>query len=206
MLSVFTYLSLRSLLRPPYSMGGEAGLPCLSIQEHVCRYGNDPVVPRAAPGGSAVCCVSRGAIDAYMGSLEGGPKPCSGAVELSVGGDRTVILIWRCDFNICTHLCVKKKCGNRRDKKEEENKKKKVRKRTKRTKPKNGEHKTNKQKNHIIIAEKEEIVTGSEREREESERNKKDNKSSKEIPKRRKSREENLKQNRCRFSFVGVKV
>lgn len=79
-------------------MGGEAGLPCLSIQEHVCRYGNGPPppdgdVPILAPGGSAVCCGSRGAIDAYIGSREGGPKPCSGAVELSVGGERTVILI-----------------------------------------------------------------------------------------------------------------
>lgn len=53
-----------------------------------------------------------------MGSLEGGPNPCRGAVEFSVGGARTVILIWRDDFNICTHLCVKKKCGNRRDTKE----------------------------------------------------------------------------------------
>lgn len=35
-----------------------------------------------------------------------------------MGGARTVILIWRDDFNICTHLCVKKKCGNRRDTKE----------------------------------------------------------------------------------------
>lgn len=76
-------------------MGGEAGLPCLSIQEHVCLYGNCPTddVPILAPGGRPDCCGSRGAMDAYMGSLEGGPKPCSGAVELSVGGERTVILI-----------------------------------------------------------------------------------------------------------------
>ena len=43
-------------------------------------------------------------------TLGGGPKPCSGAVELIIeapaadGGARTVMLIWRDDFRICTHL------------------------------------------------------------------------------------------------------
>lgn len=86
-------------------------------------------------------------MDAYMGSLEGGPKPCSGAVELSVGGERTVILIWRDDFNICTHLCVKKKCGNRRDKKEEGRQTKKK----KNTKVKQTNRKQNKAKEIKIV-------------------------------------------------------
>lgn len=111
-----SHRSLRSFRLPPYSMGGEAGRPCRSIQEQVWRNGR-PAPPAAAAWAAAVWG-NRGAIDAYMGSREGGPKPCSGAVEFSVGGARTVILIWRDDFNICTHLCVKKKCGNRRDTKE----------------------------------------------------------------------------------------
>lgn len=41
----------------------------------------------------------------------GGPNPCKGAAELNIleGGARTVILISRDDFNICTHLCIFKK-------------------------------------------------------------------------------------------------
>lgn len=93
--SIYTHRSLRSLRLPPYSMGGEAGRPWRSIQEQVWRKGRPaPEAAAAAAAAAAWFCGCRGgAIDAYMGSREGGPKPWSGAVEFRVGGARTVILI-----------------------------------------------------------------------------------------------------------------
>lgn len=96
------YLSLRSCLRPPYSIGGEAGRPWLSIQEHVCRNG-------------WVYDESRNAAD----DADGGPKPCNGAAVFKVGGARTVMLICRDDFKICTHLCLRQRNGNRRNKRDD---------------------------------------------------------------------------------------
>lgn len=123
-----THRSLRSGRRPPYSYGGEAGLPWRSIQEHVCRFGGGGYTPtgpppvttgptagpgptptnEALPNGSATAAASRLVLPTTLG---GGPKPCRGAVELIMeapadGGARTVMLIWRDDFRICTHLYI----------------------------------------------------------------------------------------------------
>lgn len=122
-----THRSRRSGRRPPYSYGGEAGRPWRSIQEQVCRFGGGGYTPTGAPpttadpttaagpptptrpappSGSATAAASRLVLPTTLG---GGPKPCSGAVELIIdapadGGARTVMLIWRDDFRICTHL------------------------------------------------------------------------------------------------------
>lgn len=77
--STFRMRSRRSCFLPPYSTGGEVGRPWRSIQEHVC-------------------------LDGWLyASRNGGPNPCNGAVELIIGGARTVMLICRDDFKICTH-------------------------------------------------------------------------------------------------------
>lgn len=81
-----TNRSLLSDLRPSKSYGGEAGLPCRSIHEQVCREGGE----RRAPVIGDDLKISL--------ALAGGPKPCSDV------GPRTVIVICRDDFKICTHL------------------------------------------------------------------------------------------------------
>lgn len=99
--STFRMRSRRSCFRPPYSIGGEAGRPCLSIHEHVCRNG---CVYASRP----VC--------------DGGPKPCNGAAVFSIGGARTVMLICRDDFKICTHLWVRYKCKRKKKREREKGK------------------------------------------------------------------------------------
>lgn len=91
-----THLSLLSCLRPPYSIGGLAGRPWRSIHEHVCRNGWLYAPPPPPPPPSAG--------SAGPPPRNGGPKPCSGAEVFNVGGARTVMLICRDDFSICTHL------------------------------------------------------------------------------------------------------
>lgn len=74
--------------------------------------------PPPPPAGPATMTLPRGSPPVTAAAsllvlpttLGGGPKPCSGAVELIIdapaadGGARTVMLIWRDDFRICTHL------------------------------------------------------------------------------------------------------
>lgn len=89
--STFRMRSRRSCFRPPYSAGGDVGRPCRSIHEHVCRDGW------------------------LYASRIGGPKPCSGAALFIIGGARTVMLICRDDFKICTHLYVRTNSTSKKD-------------------------------------------------------------------------------------------
>jgi hypothetical protein len=67
-----THLSRLSDLLPSKSYGGEAGLPCRSIHEQVCREGGDNRAPVIGE-------------DLHKSlALIGGPKPCSDVGPLTV--------------------------------------------------------------------------------------------------------------------------